>query len=212
MDWAVIIASVVALIGSLVTIGYSKNSAKKSNDTNQKVGELQVQSLDKQRIVENVGTQRIVWINTVRDKFVQFNAIAQDLHFMSFRISENYTVENAEEKLVSYSFELAKIINSIELFLNPNEPYTKFLIHSMSDMRSKASDVSVTYTVFNDQRERTVFAQNVILKAEWRRVKDETDKGRFLKKYEVDEIFEEVGNEMNGNYHTIVMSRYRILD
>ncbi|WP_134008673.1 hypothetical protein [Lysinibacillus xylanilyticus] len=192
----------------LITIYFSWKSSNKSNKTNLKLGELQDSTAGKHRIVENIGAQRIVWINNVRELFVEFNSLCAELQINNELVLLNGVDENKEGKLISYSQQLLKVMNNIELYLNPNEPYSQFLFDRMKEMREKVHDVNTVYHMFNLHREMVVFAQNVILKAEWRRVKKETDKGEFIDKKDMLKIFNEVGKEMNPGAHESILEKY----
>ncbi len=208
-DVAVIIASLIAGFFSFITLLSSRRVSRKANFINHRIGELQVKTQDKQRIVETIGAQRIAWINNVREQFVKFNALAQNLHFNAARVNQDGILDQSNlDILKADTLELIKLINSIELYLNPKEMYSIFLLDRMKEMKDKASNLSTSIELYMSYSNMLTFAQNVILKSEWKRVKKETEDGEFLKPNEVLDIFDEVANDIDPVAHQLIKEEY----
>lgn len=212
MNWAVIIAAIISFGASLITIYKSSKIQTSAMKINEQLANSQMKTQDKQRIVGNIGAQRIEWVNKTRDVFIGYNANLNKLRFINSILNDN-NISRYHDEIKKLSFELSKSKDSVELLLNPNEPYTKFLIVSMEELNK----IVIGNRKFKDDRYKKlnnyiIFAQNVILKAEWKRVKDETERGQFLNDKEMETIFEVVGSSMNKETHNLIMGKYRILD
>ena len=211
MDWAVIIAAVISFAASIITIIKSEKIQVNSAEFNRQLTDSQIKSLDKQRIVGNIGTQRIEWVNKTRDVFVEYNTNLSNLSYINSIVNDDNLSQHFGE-IKRLSFELKRLLNLVELLLNPMEPYTRFLLVNMSD----ANSMVIRGIVDNEKESKfsdyITFTQNVILKAEWKRVKDETERGEFLNEEEMGKVFEEVGKDMNEDTHNLIMGKYRRLD
>lgn len=212
MDWAVIIAAVISLIGSLVTIYKSSKIQSSNAKINEQLANSQIKSQDKQRIVGNIGAQRIEWVNKTRDIFIEYNTNLNQLRFINSVLNDRNISEYYNE-IKRLSFELSKSEDAVELLLNPLEPYTKFLINSMDQInRMVIGGRNFDMERYRKLKNYIIFTQNVILKTEWKRVKDETERGEFLNDQEMENIFTEVGSNMNNEIHNLIMGKYRRLD
>lgn len=211
MDWAVIIAAIISFAASIITIIKSEKLQVNSAEFNRQLTDSQLKSLDKQRIVGNIGVQRIEWVNKTRDVFVEYNTALINLNYINTVVNDDNISEHFGE-IKRLAFELRRLINLVELLLNPVEPYTKFLLVNMKEVNKM-----VITGVKNEERyfklnDHITFSQNVILKAEWKRVKDETEIGEFLNDEKIEEIFKEIGKGINEDIHNLIMGRYRKLD
>ncbi|MDF2068009.1 hypothetical protein [Bacillus sp. Cr_A10] len=210
-DWGTILAAAIAFVASIFTIASSTKSARKSNELNEKLGKLQANTQDKQRIVETIGAQRVVWINNIRQHFVDYNSNAQKLHFNYIRLLlNNEETKILRDKAIEISEEMVKTIHNTELFLNGDEIYSNAIISIMKKLRNDIINLNSVMSVnqFNDYLKRLLFAQNVILKAEWKRVKEETSIGDFLSEERVKEIFVEVATKLDEDMHNIIIENY----
>ncbi|QUW22472.1 hypothetical protein JSQ81_02475 [Sporosarcina sp. Marseille-Q4063] len=203
-NWVAIIVAIISLLASSITVYFSKKSSNKSDKVSEKLGELSASTHEKQRVVENIASQRVIWINDVRKNFVEFNSDLQKLHIS--RVKGDWdSVDEVFDSAMELAGKTLKTIFTIELFLNGNEAYSERVISTMNKSRSKIIQGNVEVKQFNQILQVLVFYQNVILKAEWRRVKEETINGSFLSDERVLEIFDEVGKELNENLHIIVL-------
>jgi len=208
-DWATIVAAVIAFVASIFTIISSKKSASKSDELNDKLGLLQANTQDKQRIIETVGAQRVVWINNVRQHFVDYNSNVQKFHFNYMRLFlPNEETIILRDKTIELSEELIKTTYNTELFLNGDEVYSNASISIMQNLRSDILNSNMTVDQFNDTLKQLIFAQNIILKAEWKRVKEETSIGDFLSEERVKEIFIEVAIKVDEDMHNFIIEKY----
>lgn len=211
MDWAVIIAAVISFAASIITIIKSEKIQVNSAEFNRQLTDSQIKSLDRQRIVGSISTQRIEWVNKTRDVFVEYNTNLNRLRFINTVVNDSNLSQYFEE-IKRLSFELHRLGDMVELLLNPMEPYTRFLLVNMKDVNKMVINGIIDNTRYSKFTKNITFTQNVILKAEWKRVKDETESGEFLNEEKMVKVFEEVGKDMNEDIHNLIMGTYRRLD
>jgi hypothetical protein len=109
------------------------------------------------------------------------------------------------DKTIELSEELIKTTHNTELFLNGDEVYSNASISIMKNLRSDILNSNMTVDQFNNTLKQLIFAQNIILKAEWKRVKEETSIGDFLSEVRVKEIFIEVAIKVDGDMHNFII-------
>ncbi|TYO52977.1 hypothetical protein FXF70_08375 [Bacillus sp. Y3] len=169
-----IVGAILAFIGVCVTAWITYRNATRST------------------VIDALTKQRIEWLNSVRKNFVDFNNLTHEL-FFAFNLKEEKSY--IHEKY--YMLEKAK--TNISLLLNPKEIW----VRSLNDKSKELLDeIMSTNTEGNEMdkikslRESIYFNQQVILKSEWKRIKDEIKKGRELKPNEVDSIYEQTSFEI----------------
>lgn len=184
----------LAFIGSMFSIFYSYKSSKKSNDVASNLGHLSASTQDKQRIIQTIGVQRIEWINDLRRLFVEFN---DAIHTFQFDIASEdlFPPEYFTNKYLSIS----KITNNIELYLNTEETYSSKLVIYMEQIEDDI--MQDKYEEVKRKRELIGFMQQIILKSEWKRIKEETFLGKELSSIRMREIVNEVGTSWNEILH-----------
>lgn len=138
-------------------------------------------------VIDALTKQRIEWLNTVRQNFVDFNNQAHELFFA---INLNKKGDYIYEK---YHL-LEKSKTNISLLLNPKERW----VRSLNDKSKEFLDIILVGDIeqikeveFKSLRESIHFNQQIILKSEWKRIKEEIKKGRELKPNEVSSIYEQ---------------------
>jgi|GEM_PF-6147151 len=138
-------------------------------------------------VIDALTKQRIEWLNTVRQNFVDFNNQAHELFFA---INLNKEGDYIYEK---YHL-LEKSKTNISLLLNPKERW----VRSLNDKSKEFLDIILVGDIeqikeveFKSLRESIHFNQQIILKSEWKRIKEEIKKGRELKPNEVSSIYEQ---------------------
>ncbi|MCQ6355603.1 hypothetical protein [Bacillus cereus] len=67
--------AVISFGATLVSTNTARKSAKEAAAISKDIADGNLNSLEKRRLIDTVSTQRIEWINNVRDRFVEFNAL-----------------------------------------------------------------------------------------------------------------------------------------
>ncbi|ATH73147.1 hypothetical protein [Bacillus altitudinis] len=150
-------------------------------------------------IVDALTKQRIEWLNTLRGKFVVHNALTNEIYLdIYLRKTKAMVSDEFFEKCLI----LDKNQTHIRLLLNPNES----LVCSLNDKFTDLFGVLFNEDIKIESLKRLLYSieldQQTILKAEWKRIKEEIKKGRELKPKEVSFIYEQTSienEEFRGN-------------
>ncbi|XKE96552.1 hypothetical protein LG326_16905 (plasmid) [Metaplanococcus flavidus] len=201
-----IITGTITLINIAVTVylgkrgeRISKENLEKTTVTTLEVNQKNNMILEKRRYIDAISMQRIEWINNIRNSFVDFNewtAKRKLLHLGSKKVKEEVIDENTAK--------LFTIKKNIELYLNPEEFFSERLSFYLDEMIHIFSDFTTIQDnlLYRDIGNKIHFIEQVILKAEWRRIKEETEKGEQISKRDMEKIFEDVANEIDQNMYS----------
>ncbi|GKU82916.1 hypothetical protein [Niallia sp. NCCP-28] len=205
-DWVAIGAALVALLGSGLTffgtkksIKAAKESSDASNQTSERLAILEAETQSKQRLIEVVSTQRVQWINSLRENFSQ---LARVTYQMTNLRERNEDVPN------ELDIELNYYVNHIELFLNPTEELTKTFIV----IKDTVGNYLMSHAPFDIRRYGAMmqdlhYLQQVILKSEWRRLKLESTTGTEVD--DMEEIHKMIAKKINeNNYNRLLRNAY----
>ena len=181
-----------AFIGA-ITVFYTVNRTNKT-----KLKEL---------LVQTISEERIRWINTLRDEFVEFN---KNIVVYKAIIDEHEGDSSSEE---NRKFEeVIASIHRITLLLNPSEHYMQYLIEEINGLSQASSTIRGEYDPqpFIDAKWRITDLQQVILKAEWARVKKESKTGKELSDKEIKGIYDETAKGINTKIFDFVEDWIRL--
>ena len=203
-DWVTIVAALLAFTASIVAVIFSKKSSQKSDQIAVKIGELSAVSQDKQRLIETISTQRIEWINSVRNNFADFNKSAE---LFSIKVDivkkrgESAPVEDFEtfREIIFYS-------DLIYLYLNPTEKLHDLYMKTQTNISLCLADASANPLNFNYDEygalvNRLLKLQQIILKSEWKIVKMETSNGTEVETSKKVSIYKEVAQKINNDIY-----------
>lgn len=144
--------------------------------------------------IENVNSERVKWINAIRELFSVYNktALLQHHRLMDLEREDKSSIEDLSHDIIHLN-------NHIELFLNPVEtPSKKYMEiqHNITAMLIGTAELN------NDLIAKNLldlhYLQQVTLKAEWKRVKEETKKGKEIKDKKIREIFTETAKKIDS--------------
>jgi hypothetical protein len=200
------IAATAAIIGALIGATVSIFAAAVNSKTAKKVGTINAGELEKRRFIDTVSTERIKWINEVRDKFAQYNKIVfimgKETAVIKLTRQEGKGYKESLDLNKSYD-ELIYYENLIDLFLNPIEKETKVIKKHMKMLRDNITEYKRNFDPdeFENAFENLLYAQQVILKAEWKRLKEEAKKGEELSDEDAKKLAEYYAKEIKKEYN-----------
>lgn len=150
-----------------------------------------------ERFIDTICAERVKWVNSIRDVFSEYNKSA---YIQKKRLNDLKEKREAQE-----SSQLNEIIyynNYIELYLNSAEPVTKKLLELQNKI-SLTLHTEIAAPNFNSKEVETWledlhFLQQVILKSEWKRIKEENKKGAEITDQRMNEIFMSVAKKIDG--------------
>ncbi|MEW4023037.1 hypothetical protein AB4Y69_04840 [Bacillus sp. YAF8] len=176
---AAIIAGVVSIVTGIITIVIQMKNARRTS------------------IVDTISSQRIEWVNKMRDNFVEIN----DLIFIhSFKWSLYLKSEKNSYKDYNFAESIAairRLKNNIVLLVNPSEEYAKKLIKEINIVLSLLPKEDFDRDKVLERNREILKLQQVILKSEWSRTKQEIQKGKVLTGDKVKNIYVEKAEELN---------------
>ncbi|MFS8300864.1 hypothetical protein [Bacillus altitudinis] len=154
---------------------------------------------NKSLLSSTITKERIAWQNKLRDKFVDFNELI--LEMFKQRNRGYISTKNAEvlsENLKIKQTECQAVLSYITLLLNPLEIPHKKLQEELNKVLTSVSSVQLKSDMFNPLN-NVEFLQQVLLKFEWRRIKEETDNGKEHSTEEIVAMYKEIACNIDPN-------------
>lgn len=210
-----VLASIIAFLASLIAIFTSLKMNKNSRKLEKEINNLQLVSEDKQRLVEVISSERVEWINKVRNSFADFNT---DAYVLSSKITQTVVqkvdVNNDINVLIP---RMVSKIEILELYLNPTEKIVEKQLKNMNNIirlfteftqtadKANSEDLLVVCSVMQESYQKELkqmmYFQQVLLKAEWKRVKLETAKGKQIPEEEMNSLILEVAEKTDSTLY-----------
>jgi hypothetical protein len=170
---------VITLIGIAVTIiiGLLNLDASKSN-----------------RFISSINAERLKWINNVREVFSQFNKncymYAKAVREAQSQYDNGEEIKEEDVKKAEQTFqEIFYYLDLIKLYTNPTEILSAKLHLAIDYMVNEILEKDFDTDEYKQIKEDIHYYQQVILKAEWKRMKEEAKLGRELEEKEINKIF-----------------------
>lgn len=168
------------------------------------LGKLNLTSLKQRRYIDTVSKERIEWLNKIRDSSVEYTTLTSELTILvTFYDLGKMKVEDEKgQKYLDNLLQLEGVKQKIYLLLNPKEVYAAKL-NLLSDEVTKLllkyvnTPIADNSDELNNLNANINFIQQVILKAEWKRIVIEIEKGKKLNSKKVSKIFKEVAENID---------------
>lgn len=194
---ALIAASITifaAFITSLVTIW----TARKSNELAKDLGEKNLKALEQRRYIDAISAERVKWISELREKSSEFLKVTH-LQANDFRKWYETDISKInQDVLMKRSSEIVGLSNQIYLLLNPHGIANGKLITLQNEVAAILSNSNIGEFNLGELEEKIIvigYLYQVILKAEWKRIKGENKEGAELSEERVNEIYIEVARK-----------------
>ena len=186
--------------GVIITGAISLFAAIKSSNTSKTVAKISSIDLRSARVADTISTQRIEWINNVRNCFADFHKSV----FLHSKILRKYPSQvHFDNDEIQQSISEAKYYsNLMELYLNPTEKIVILLLESVNkcikdiERPTNLSNLLLESLLKNYLTKITAY-QQVILKAEWQIVRKEIKNGKELDKTEKETIYFKVAKRID---------------
>jgi len=168
------------------------------------LGKLNLTSLKQRRYIDTVSKERIEWLNKIRESFVEYTTLTSELTLLvTFYDLGEMTVEDRKgQKYFDNLLQLEGVKQKIYLLLNPKEVYAAKL-YSLSNevikllLKHVNTPIADNSDELNNLNANIKFIQQVILKAEWKRIVIEIEKGKKLESEEVSKIFQDIAKHID---------------
>ncbi|MGE6598002.1 hypothetical protein [Bacillus proteolyticus] len=173
-----IITAVVAIFTVLITSVITIRTARKSNRLAKELGEKNLKSLEQKRYIDAISVERIKWINTMRDNFSDFLKLANVIQLQAQR----YKTIDKEQYRERYT-EITYKYNHIFLLLNQSELVSREIMSLQRMVLDALHENNVSKFNFENHINmmwELGFKYQVVLKSEWKRVKEENKMAKRL--------------------------------
>lgn len=145
-------------------------------------------------IVDALAKQRIEWLNNLREKFVEFNTLTNEIYL---DVNRRKITGTGSDNLLDKYHLLEKTKTHIRLLLNPQEVSANTLNELSQELVMLLFEgENIDIEVLTDILRSVDVNQQTILKSEWKRIKEEIKQGRELNSFEVFAIYTNTFSEM----------------
>lgn len=220
-----VVVGIISFIGVILTAFITARNVNKTNKIAKSLGEKNLNALEQRRYIDAISTERVKWINNLRDNFSNF------LKNVNLQMGDIYKIENEkqknnedskieskkqkdnedskiesekqkdnEDKMRERLGEIMYIGNHIYLLLNPTEPICKKIrklqiqiFKSLESYNGSGFDGENVQEVVDELS----FYYQVVLKAEWKRVKEENTNGKEINQERMDSIYKETSENID---------------
>ncbi|MGN4739077.1 hypothetical protein [Bacillus cereus group sp. MYBK227-1] len=207
-----IITAIVAIITIIITSIISIRTARKSNELAKDLGEKNLKALEQKRYIDAISAERVKWINDMRDRFSEYLKLAHiqmnDLDKLKFDIlakgKTDPEVKKSALELRDRYFEIVYVSNYIFLLLNPKEPVTEKLIGLHEEITTALNIKNIDAFKYGDWEQVVIDASyfhQLILKAEWKRVKEENKIGEEIDDAATNEIYIRIAEKLDEDVY-----------
>ena len=170
-----------------------------------------IKALDKSRYMETISKERTRWIEKVRECFSGFNHKQYELSTKIAGTDLHEVSKEDKEEIEKLDRELRLELSRIGLYLNGKEIPTKIFFDKSDELikyitlRFKDNH-PVDFKLMKNFLVPLMKAEDLILKAEWRRVKTEVENGKEISTDEMQKIFDEVAIELGEKFNNLYLS------
>ncbi|MGE7694382.1 hypothetical protein ACQKNC_09705 [Lysinibacillus sp. NPDC094177] len=178
------------------------------------LGKLNLTSLKQRRYIDTISKERIEWLNKIRDSFVEYTTLTSELTMLVtfYDLGKMKVDDEKGQEYLDKLLQLEGVKQKIYLLLNPKEVYAAKL-NLLSDEGTKLLLKCVNKPIadngdeLNNLNTNINFIQQVILKAEWKRIVIEIEQGKKLESKEVSKIFQEVAKYIDKERNEKLFSK-----
>ncbi|MGX5485235.1 hypothetical protein ACWKS0_19050 [Bacillus cereus] len=207
-----IITAIVAIVTIIITSVISIRTTRKSNELAKDLGEKNLKALEQKRYIDAISAERVKWINDMRDRFSEYLKLAHiqmnDLDKLKFDILDkgktHPEVKKSALELRDQYFEIVYVSNYIFLLLNPKEPVTEKLIRLHEEITTALNIKNIDAFIYEDWEPVVIdssYFHQVILKAEWKRVKEENKKGEEIDDTAMNDIYITIAKNLDEDVY-----------
>ncbi|MCW1239237.1 hypothetical protein [Bacillus pretiosus] len=195
-----LITTIVAVITLLITSGISIWSVMRNSKITKEIGEKNLKSAEQNRYIDAISQERVKWINIMRDKFSEYVKISNFL--MNDMNKLKHGKGDVNDSLMRERYhELTYISNNIYFLLNPTEPVSKEIRKLQGTINSQLRRGKISEFDSDQMRELAqdlAYLFQVVLKSEWKRVKEENKKGEEIDDEKMEQIYKKVAQRIDN--------------
>lgn len=192
----------------------TKELGDQTHKLTKELGEKNLKALEQRRYIDAISAERIKWINTMRDRFSEYIKL---VHMQMNDFSEWKSQGDAdidESELRKRFFDITYINNQINLLLNQTEPIVKKIVEIQSTLTielGSPKDLSkYNYQKHQEMTNDLSYLYQIVLKAEWKRVKEENKNGAELSEEKMHEIYIEIAKKQSEKIYRKIIKEDKV--
>ncbi|KXY34470.1 hypothetical protein AT269_18325 [Bacillus cereus] len=196
-----------------------KELADQTNKITKELGEKNLKASEQRRYIDAISTERVNWINTMRERFSEYIKLAhlqmEGFNYWKARGFEELDEkaekkeielkENASKELRERFFEITHVDVQITLLLNPKETISNKMMQLQHEIKSELNSThyisEFNFEELADLLAELIYLQQVVLKSEWKRVKEENKIGEEIDDDTMNSIYRSVAKKLNEDLY-----------
>ncbi|MCU5376142.1 hypothetical protein OCA08_03200 [Bacillus cereus] len=203
-----IITALVSLLSVLLAAYISSKSSASTHELTKDLGEQNLKSLEQRRYIDAISTERVKWINTIRERFSEFIKLSYlqmaDFSYWKHKFPEKIG-EKAEKELINRFHDITYASVQIILLLNPKEIISDRIDNLQNDIKSKLNSIhdidKFNFEELANLAEELIYLHQVVLKSEWKRVKEENKIGEEIDDDAMNDIYKNVAKKLDKDLY-----------
>ncbi|PGS04978.1 hypothetical protein COC45_28150 [Bacillus cereus] len=204
-----LIVGIISLVGVICTVcvtalnnintnKLTKELGEQTRKLTKELGERNLKALEQRRYIDAISAERVKWISELREKSSEFLKVTHLQVNDFYKWYETDISKINQDVLMERSSEIVGLSNQIYLLLNPHGIANGKLITLQNEVAVILSNSNIREFNLEELEEKIIvigYLYQVILKAEWKRVKEENKEGAELSEERVNEIYIEVARK-----------------
>ncbi|PEX50224.1 hypothetical protein COJ42_13585 [Bacillus cereus] len=200
-----LITTKVAVVTLLITSGISIWSVFRNSKITKDLGEKNLKALEQRRYIDAISAERVKWINEFREKSSEFLKVAnlQATDLLKFKDAIENKVDISginQDAHIERSSEIDGVCNQINLLLNPNDIFSYYLVVLQNEVADDLRNNNILKFDFEQVKvkvEDIGYLYQVIIRSEWKRIKEENKNGAELSEEKMHEIYTEMAKKLD---------------
>ncbi|MBY7120648.1 hypothetical protein ILS93_00705 [Bacillus sp. 16GRE42] len=202
---------VLSLVGVLYTVHNTRKNVNNTNDLKKEMdeqtrkltkelGEKNLKALEQRRYIDAISTERVKWINTMRDKFSEYVKIS-NIQMNDMNKLKHGKGDVDDSLMRERYYELTYIGNNVYFLLNPTEPVSKEIrkLQGTINRQLRRGNISEFNSVqMKELAQDLGYLFQVVLKSEWKRVKEENKKGEEIDDEKMEQIYKKAAQKIDN--------------
>ncbi|MDA1531679.1 hypothetical protein [Bacillus cereus group sp. TH260-2LC] len=197
-----VVVGIISFSGVILTAFITVWNVNKTNKIAKDLGEKNLNALEQRRYID---AERVKWINEFREKSSEFLKVAnlQATDLLKFKDAIENKVDISginQDAQIERSSEIDGVCNQINLLLNPNDIFSYYLVVLQNEVADDLRNNNILKFNFEQVKvkvEDIGYLYHVIIRSEWKRIKEENKNGAELSEEKMHEIYNEIAKKLD---------------
>ncbi|MED1302944.1 hypothetical protein BK704_12280 [[Bacillus thuringiensis] serovar konkukian] len=200
-----VVVGIISFSGVILTAFITVWNVNKTNKIAKDLGEKNLNALEQRRYIDAISAERVKWINEFREKSSEFLKVAnlQATDLLKFKDAIENKVDISginQDAQIERSSEIDGVCNQINLLLNPNDIFSYYLVVLQNEVADDLRNNNILKFNFEQVKvkvEDIGYLYHVIIRSEWKRIKEENKNGAELSEEKMHEIYNEIAKKLD---------------